>query len=294
MASSDLSSSSSGSGYDRMCDAFEMLVERLTNIEQTTTALLDHLRYQDEHAPAGRMVSPFVLGRTDGRSILKHYDGRLIPETYVAVKASLLYGLGVVTTRKWAAGEERNRADDAVEAAIGREAADEVRRRVHEHYVAGYDGAKVLAASDFGLTPRARGVASLSGAWREIAVRHTLPSVVAVGFDDIVIKIERGKASLRAVLETVSKAFEIVGAEMPPEDGYGLDVYRLPMSVVPLATMYYGHTFGEAWKMLDAEELREITWHSPPYSQPPYDCAWLKDSFGVDADQLQRLVLGHI
>ena len=97
---------------------FDMLVERLTNLEETAALLMDHLRYQEEVAPKGREVSPAMLGRRDGRSLLKRFDGALHAGNYVVVDTG--FDVPAIECEAWARNEERSWADDAVESALGR------------------------------------------------------------------------------------------------------------------------------------------------------------------------------
>lgn len=272
-----------------LCDTFEMLVDRLTEVEQTTRAIFDVLRFNAESAPAGQIIPPSLLGRNDGIRVMKHYDGTLNRVGYVSVSTDIFADMTpVVESLEWASGKYRMDMDSAVEAAIGKVKADEIRHRVHAYLMAHptYDDGEMvdgwLKAADVGLD-RACACAydDFSTTWCCIGIKQLVPEVVAIGSGDLIIKLGPDCNDCGRVMDVVARAHGVIGNKLSNSWPYG--IYWIRPCFIPLVEAV--GTLETRWKSLKAWQKKAISARDKPWEDK-----WFTSTFCGQEDVLRSLI----
>ena len=278
-----------GDANNALCDTFDMLVARLTDVEQTTRAILDAMRFDAENAPAEHIIPPSLLGRTDDIRAKKLYDGRLKGRGYASVDTDIFEsGASVVESLEWALGEHRSEIDSAVEVAIGKAKADEIRGRVYEYLCAhpNYgddDNEEWLNATDVGLDmPCAYD--SFTMAWWCIGIKQIVPEVVAIGQYELVIKLGPGCDDCGKVMDVVARAHGVLGNKLRDRWEYEIDLIH--PAFVPLVEVVDKSQLEARWKSLTAREQNAIA----RMQRRPWENTWFKSTFKGQEQVLKRLI----
>jgi hypothetical protein len=207
--------------------AFEMLVERLSNLESASASVLNDQRYLAEHGPAGTVVTPSILGRTDNLGVIKHYKGRLQLDDVVAVRCD--FNTVDFMTPEWALGIERHLSDDLVDASIGLDAANAIRQKCATRplRLTGYGSADTVGMPSKHMI--------MHKGWLDIAFRHKFPGEVLSFGKDIVMKVgvvestePTSNSFLQRVVDVASEMLHIAGIS----GNTCLDVYRVHPAMV--------------------------------------------------------------
>jgi hypothetical protein len=166
---------------------FEMLVERMTNVEQSIEVMKEIKKVEQRNAPSGSELCGSLYRRGSlGKelTILKNYSGRLEPGSLLAVTLGDDWNDWNgwtdwwTCTPGWSRGQERSWVDVAVEAEIGLAQATAVRCRCRELMEAAADTPKLLSG-DVGMVGRGALDAreELRHAWFRTAVMNRVPGV---------------------------------------------------------------------------------------------------------------------
>jgi hypothetical protein len=252
---------------ERLVACFEMLVERLTDVELTLGALKESRKHEQEDAPSGTELSG-ALYRRGSRSgeltIYKNYKGRFEEHQLLAITCG-----GTIPSwwhsLEWACSEERSWVDDAVEAVIGAERAKAVRGRCLALLEARKNDADkkyhVIHCKDVGLD----GGSDVHTWWFRTAVMHTVPEVRDLVDEYILLQFdEASSGSIEAIVRVVDRIFDLCAAptfEAPFRRAPSMEVYILPPSLTELAAAKYhrgAQDLKELWASLTAERREEI------------------------------------
>ena len=265
---------------DALCDMFEMLVTRLTNVEETSAAIMDVLRFNMEIAPVGSRVPPVFLGRNI--QVTKQYDGSIQDGNQCVVVGvdGLLDSIQIIETLEWASGRRLD-IDDAVEAVIGKTVADEARRLVHERHLADPASVEDILAVDVGLKPT-REFSDFTTVWWITGILRLVPEVVAINDYHLLIRVG-ARWVLKDVFDIVAKVYSILGKVMNKTWEY--TVHRIPRALAPfvvLSPMCF--KMQKTWDHLDAKEKEAVYRVFKPWNN-----MWLKSAF-EDVEELSTIL----
>ena len=225
---------------ERVASAFEMLVERMTNMEQSLGALMELQRYEQDGMPQGTVLCGCLYrpGSLAGElTIRKEYGGSLPCGDSSLVVATVgdvyLGGFWWRHTLEWSRGEARTWVDDAVEAEIGVEAAAAVRGRCRGVLEAAAEGRPEeghpdeghpdvsdtfirILCGDVGMVGRGAPDPreDLRHAWFRTAIVRAVPGVLDMAGDYVLVRAGTGVASAVAL---VDRAFDRCGEPRTPE-----------------------------------------------------------------------------
>ena len=202
---------------------FEMLIERLSKLEAASESLLEERRYVAEHGPPGTLVAPSLLGRGN-IGVMKHYNGELEVNDVILIRCDSR--TSVFMNHDWASGVKRHWSDDLVEAAIGVDAASDIRRKaaaaVEKH--GGKWGS--ITCDEVGLPERAE---ELLYGWLNTALRHKFPEEFMAFRRNIVLTVHES-ATYSLLQRVVNLATEVLTLVISPHSLFGiscLHVYRV-------------------------------------------------------------------
>jgi hypothetical protein len=216
-------------GEGAMIGVFEMLIERLGNLEAAVAAQGRMLQEAADER-TGTRIRPAALGSSlRGFTVRKMYEG--VIGDLLVLDISLAEGMHVFETEEWASGKERSWMDAGADRAFGREVADSVRARCLELLPAAREIGARLRCADVGLTGTPHDF--VYRAWLEVGLKGIAPSVMAVGPEHVVFRIK----SLREALDVVHQARHLLQSDPMPDD-HLIQAYCTPWQLHELAIAY--------------------------------------------------------
>ena len=190
----------------------------------------------------------------------KHYEGPLREgDTISVVGGDLFSCTPSIESHAWALGEERHRLDGYVEAAIGKDKADAIRRKVAEHYEEQDDDTDdVIRAVDFGLTvSHGRSVfGDFASVWMTIGIKQAVPEVIALGEWEIVVKIPERGWNAKDLMDVVAKVYHVLEEDPKDHATASYDIYTIKSELVPLVE--FDGDIESRWEQLMDHERRKL------------------------------------
>ena len=217
-----------------LVETFEMLVERMTNVEMAMKTILDDRIAGYEMMPAGSHIPGGIFG-CQGLIIEKHCTGPPMGLVYVDVGRDILESLSSIETIEWCRGISGCWMDEYVSAEITPDIMVLVKSNCEElleEYVQG-DGTvgmhPMLKCKDVGMPECGPHTSDnlLANVWFEVAVRAKIPGVIACGEGGVVLKVpeDGGIKWIVQVIIDIAKLMETYPIVLPK---------RMKIAQVPL------------------------------------------------------------
>lgn len=242
----------------RLCDLFQMLIERLDTVETSVAALAAKAedaaaarRMAADYAPQGSVFSTAeLLGRRVAslpRSVCKHFKAGNRPNV-IAVSVGLDCVFSV-DSPEWAAGEEVSHIDDDLREAFGAEELTRIKRACTEFYALHPYGRNSPTPADVGIQSK---YDTLNHMLLATAARRRVSGLVALSTEASFFRIDADSptGALESVVQRAAQLADVLGWSTTSQE---LDVYSIHPGAVHLAVCQArGDAVGaaQAWRRM--------------------------------------------
>ena len=236
---------------DAAVSTFEMLVERLTNVEISVESLVEDRIASYEMLPTGSRI-PGVLFGCRGMVIHKHCDGAPSGLVYVDDGRNLSDGLRNFHSLEWCGGTEYCWMDEHVSAKFGHRAIHSIKSECETVLTEDfYDGC--IDCCDVGLPVEKYGHRHLIPAWFEIAAQAKVSGLVACGYGGIILHVPLG-GGLKWIVDAVMKLNKLLDVGVPMR----LSVAEVPPILFDVMVAIVRVRGEDAWEQADVQQRSRL------------------------------------